>query len=478
MPIRNHYPLWLAGAPHEGDATLEVRDKYRGSPLCTVARAQRPTVLRAIERAHASFPEISHRPAYKRRADLESLMRGLESRSDEFAEAICRESGKPITSARAEVERAVLTCRIAMEESTRIGGELIPLDIADFSNAKMGVLRRFSGGLCGFITPFNFPLNLVVHKVAPAIAAGCPFVLKPASTTPVTALLLGELLKDTDLPPDSWSILPCSSADAEPIVTDDRVAKLSFTGSMAVGWELKSKARRKRVTLELGGNAACIVDADADLDRAAERIVYGAYAQSGQSCISVQRILAHSRIIDGLRERLRARIAELVMGDPMDSATNIGPLISEEDAQRVAAWVGEAVDAGAKVVAQSPGEQRGAMHPAVLLEGVAHDAKVSCDEVFGPVATLEGFDDFDEAMRIANDSRYGLQAGVFTNTLNHAWRAFEALQVGGVIVNDVPTFRVDAMPYGGVKESGIGREGVRWAIREMMEERLMVVVGG
>mgnify|MGYP002619937589 FL=1 len=478
MPIRNHYPLWLAGTPHEGDATLEVRDKYRGSPLCTVARAQKPTVLRAIERAHASFPEVSRRAAYKRRADLEHIMRGLESRSDEFAEAICRESGKPITSAVAEVVRAQLTLRIAMEESTRIGGELIPLDIADFANAKMGVIRRFSLGVCGFITPFNFPLNLVVHKIAPAIAAGCPFVLKPASTTPVTALLLGELLKDSDLPADSWSILPCSSGDAEPIVTDDRIAKLSFTGSMSVGWDLKSKAGRKRVTLELGGNAACIVDADADLDRAAERIVYGAYAQSGQSCISVQRILAHREVLDDLRERLRARIAELVMGDPMEKTTNIGPLISEEDGERIAAWVGEAVDAGAKVVARSPGEQGGAMHPAVLLEGVAHDAKVSCDEVFGPVATLEGFDDFYGALRIANDSRYGLQAGVFTNTLDHAWRAFEALEVGGVIVNDVPTFRVDAMPYGGVKESGIGREGVRWAIREMMEERLMVVVGG
>lgn len=475
--LADHYPLWLAGEPHNGDDTLEIRNKYTQKPLCTVARAEKSTLLRAIELAHDARDETARRRAHERRADLETIMQAIDARAEEFARVMCLEGGKPITAARAEVKRAVLTFRIAMEESTRIGGEVIPLDIADFAKAQMGVLRRFPGGVCGCITPFNFPLNLVAHKVAPAIAAGCPFVLKPASSTPLSALLLGEILSETDLPPGSWSILPCSGSDAEALATDERIFKLTFTGSMDVGWALKSKAGRKKVTLELGGNAACIVDEGADIERAAERLVYGAYAQSGQSCISVQRIIAHESVIGKLRDQLKGRIRELVAGDPMEESTFLGPLISVDDGERIAKWVREAVDDGAKVVAKSAGERDGAMHPAVLLEHVGHDAKVSCEEVFGPVATLESFDAFERAIDLVNASRYGLQAGIFTNSLDHAMCAFHELEVGGVIVNDVPTFRVDSMPYGGVKESGIGREGVRWAIREMMEERLLVMAG-
>src|SRR5690606_7994369 len=334
--------------------------------------------------------------------------------------------------------------------------------------------RRVPIGVCSFITPFNFPLNLVAHKVAPAIAAGCPFVLKPAAKTPVGALIIGEVLAETDLPAGAFSILPCTNEDAAALVEDERIALFSFTGG-EIGWELKARAGRKKVVLELGGNAACIVDADPgrSLDSVVERLVSGAYYQSGQSCISVQRILVHASIYDELRERLRTAVEKLVAGDPRREETFIGPMIDEEAAKRVEAWVAEALEGGATAIV-SP-ERDGNMLTPGLLEDVPRNARLYRDEVFGPVALMERFDDFSSALERANDSRFGLQAGVFTASLAHAMQAWDTLEVGGVVVGDIPSFRVDNMPYGGVKGSGLGREGVRSAIEDMTEPRLLVI---
>jgi acyl-CoA reductase-like NAD-dependent aldehyde dehydrogenase len=333
--------------------------------------------------------------------------------------------------------------------------------------------KRVPVGVCGFITPFNFPLNLVAHKVAPALAVGCPFVLKPASTTPVGALLVGEILAETALPAGAFSILPARGADAERLATDERVRFLSFTGSPAVGWALKARAGRKKVTLELGGNAAVIVDADADLDDAVTRIVFGAFYQSGQSCIGVQRVIVHESIYDAFKARLVTATAALKMGDPRRENTFIGPMISEDEARRLSGWIDAARARGARVL--TGGQRDGALLAATLLENVPRDADVCAKEAFGPVAVLSTFRDFDAALDEVNDSIYGLQAGVFTRDIYRAHRAWDRLEVGGVIVGDVPSWRVDHMPYGGVKESGQGREGVRFAMEEMTEVRMFVL---
>ncbi len=471
--LREIYPLYLGGRPTQTGLTLPVANKYTGETATSVARADRALVDQAIGRAAAAFEATRRMPAYQRQAVLNHVVRRVAERHEELARALAVEAGKPIRDARGEVTRLVDTFRIAAEEAVRISGEWLPLDISARAAGYQAVVRRFPLGPCGFITPFNFPMNLVAHKVAPAIAAGCPWVLKPASATPVGALILGEILAETDLPAGAFSILPCSSADVEPLVTDDRIRLLSFTGSAEVGWALRARAGRKRVTLELGGNAACIVDRDADLDYAAERITFGAFYQSGQSCISVQRVLAHRDVYADLGARLVERAQRLKWGDPLAEDTFLGPLISETEARRVEAWVGEAVAAGARVLCG--GRREGAFYAATWLENVDRRQKVSCAEVFGPVATLEPFEDFRAAVRVANDSDYGLQAGEFTRDLKHAFYAFEELEVGGVIVGDVPSFRVDSMPYGGVKLSGTGREGVRYAIEEMTERKLLVL---
>ena len=328
-------------------------------------------------------------------------------------------------------------------------------------------------GACGLITPWNFPLNLVAHKVAPAIAAGCPFVLKPASATPIGALVIGEVLAETDLPEGAFSILPCAVADAEPLVVDERLKLLSFTGSHDVGWKLKAAAGKKKVQLELGGNAACIVDEDADVEDAVARLVIGAFYQSGQSCIGVQRVLVHERIYDELSARFVAATEALQAGDPKQEATFVGPMISEADAARLLGWVEDAVGAGARLLCG--GRREGALLRPTLLEGVPRELPLCAEEAFGPVAVLSPFSDFDEALREVNDSKYGLQAGVFTRDLYRAQRAWDTLEVGGVVIGDVPSWRVDHMPYGGVKDSGLGREGLRYSIEEMTELRLMVV---
>jgi acyl-CoA reductase-like NAD-dependent aldehyde dehydrogenase len=410
----------------------------------------------------------------KRRDVLEHCVLRFAERQEELALALCIEAGKPIKDARGEVTRLIDTFRIAAGEATRIEGEVLELQISERSRGYRGMVKRVPIGPCSFITPFNFPLNLVAHKVAPAIAAGCPFVLKPAAKTPVGALIIGEVLAETPLPKGAFSILPCSNEDASLLVEDERIALLSFTGGL-VGWELKARAGRKKVTLELGGNAACIVDADpgAELDHIVERLVSGAYYQSGQSCISVQRILVHRELYPRLKRRMKAAVQQLRMGDPRDDKTFIGPMIDEDAAKRVEAWIRAARKAGAKRVAG--GERQGSMLPATLLEEVPHDTELYRQEAFGPVAMLEPFDDFDQALARVNDSDFGLQAGVFTASLAHAMRAWDRLEVGGVVVGDVPSFRVDNMPYGGVRGSGLGREGVRCAIEDMTEPRLLVI---
>jgi len=471
--LRETYPLYLAGQPVMTSGTLAVTNKYTGQVATHVACADRALVGRAIDAAHDAFHRTRRLPAWQRRDILQHVVLRVTQRQEELARVLAIEVGKPIRDARGEIARLIDTFRLAAEEATRLAGEWLPLDIAPRATGYQAIVRRFPLGPCTFITPFNFPLNLAAHKIGPAIAAGCPWILKPASATPVSALLLGEILAETPLPPGAFSILPASAADVEPLVTDERMRFLSFTGSPQVGWALRARAGRKRVTLELGGNAACIVDPDADLDYAADRLTFGAFYQSGQSCISVQRVLAHRSIYAALRARLVERAEKLPTGNPLDEHTFLGPLISEADAIRVEQWVAEAVAAGARVLCG--GRRQGPCYEATWLENVDPQQKISCREVFGPVATLQPFDDFDEALRGANDSVYGLQCGVFTRDLARAFRAFEELDVGGVVINDVPSFRVDNMPYGGMKESGCGREGVRYAIEEMTERKVLVL---
>jgi acyl-CoA reductase-like NAD-dependent aldehyde dehydrogenase len=472
--VKKRWPYFLANRPVQANTALEVFDKYSGERVARTALADAAAIEAAIAAAHDARDAMAAFPPDARRDVLEHCVRRFEARKEELALALCIEAGKPIRDARGEVARLVDTFRIAAGEATRIGGEVLELGISERTRGWRGMTRRVPIGACSFITPFNFPLNLVAHKVAPAIAAGCPFVLKPAAKTPLGALIIGEVLADTDLPAGAFSILPCSNEDAAALVSDERIALLSFTGGL-VGWDLKAKAGRKKVTLELGGNAACIVDADpgADLDHVVERLVFGAYYQSGQSCISVQRILVHRDLHDALRRKLASAVRKLRCGDPRDEATFIGPVIDEDAARRIDAWMDDAVKAGAKAIVR--GKRVGNMLPAALLADVPGDADLYRKEAFGPVACIEAFDDFDAAIARVNDSDFGLQAGVFTADLAHAMRAWERLAVGGVVVGDVPSFRVDNMPYGGIKQSGLGREGVRWAIHDMTEERLLAI---
>jgi acyl-CoA reductase-like NAD-dependent aldehyde dehydrogenase len=473
MAMREDYPYYLGGQPRQSSSKLQVLDKYSGRDIGQVSMADREVVEHAIQLACQAARPLRTIPAHKRQAALVHIVNRIQERHEELAQVLCAEAGKPIRDARGEVTRALDTFRIAAEESVRIQGEQLPLDISPRAEMYEGVTKRVPIGPCSFITPFNFPINLAAHKVAPAIAIGCPFVLKPAPTTPISAILLGEILAETDLPAGSFSILPCEIEDAAPLIEDERIKLLSFTGSATVGWSLKSKAGKKKVVLELGGNAACIVDRDVDLDLAAERITFGAFYQSGQSCISVQRLIVHKDIYDELKSRLIAKANQLQWGDPRDETVFLGPLISEKDVTRIKQWLDEAVKGGAKLLCGGNAHEKKFLD-ATILENVPPSSKLNCEEIFGPVMSMQSFATFEDAIAIANDSCYGLQAGVFTNDLRHAHFAWNELEVGGVIINDVPSMRVDSMPYGGVKDSGLGREGVRYAMEEMSEIRLMV----
>ena len=471
--LKSQYPLYLANEALQPNADLVVTDKYSGQAATRVALANAEIIDAGIEAATEAAEACAAMPAYARQAVLEHCVRRFRERADELAYALCIEAGKPIRDARGEVGRLIDTFHIAAGESVRMTGEVQPLDISPRAKGYQGMWRRVPIGPCSFVSPFNFPLNLAAHKVAPALAVGCPFVLKPASRTPLGALIMGEILAETDLPNGAFSILPAARDGADLFTTDDRLKLLSFTGSPDVGWALKAKAGRKKVVLELGGNAAVIVDDDADIDDAVERIIFGAYYQSGQSCISVQRILVHASIYESLKQKLIAKVAALPMGDPREEQTFIGPMIDVKEAARLESWVKEACDRGATLLAG--GERKGAMLEATLLENVPQDTKLVTEEAFGPVAVISSFTDFESALQSVNDSRFGLQAGVFTNRLDHMLRAWDVLDVGGVVIGDVPSLRVDHMPYGGVKDSGLGREGVRFAMEDMTEIRNLVI---
>lgn len=471
--LKATYPYFIANKPEAPNQDLAVYDKFSGELATQVAMADANAIDRAIGAADAAAEPMRKMPAYKRQDVLNYCVKRFEERFEELAEALCIEAGKPIKDARGEVTRLIDTFRIAAEEAVRINGEVIPMDITARAEGYTGMWKRVPIGPCSFISPFNFPLNLAAHKVAPAIAAGCPFVLKPASLTPIGALIIGEVLAETDLPEGAFSVLPCHRGGADLFTTDDRLKLLSFTGSPDVGWQLKAKAGKKPVVLELGGNAACVVDEGTDLDDATARIVFGAYYQSGQSCISVQRILVHDSLYDEMRDKLTAAVKALPMGDPKDENTFIGPMISEKEATRLHNWVVDAVEKGSILLCG--GERDGAMLQATLLENVAPDLDVNTQEAFGPVAILSRFSDFDDALKEVNNSDFGLQAGIFTRDIYKAQKAWDELEVGGVVIGDVPSWRVDHMPYGGVKDSGLGREGIRYAIEDMTEIRLMVV---
>jgi acyl-CoA reductase-like NAD-dependent aldehyde dehydrogenase len=472
--LKPRYPYWLANEAVAPNADLEVRDKYSGEVATRVAMADRAAIDAAIGAAVAAAEPMRAMAAYERQAVLLHCVRRFQDRFDDLATSLCIEAGKPIRDSRGEVTRLIDTFRIAAEEAPRMYGEVLPMDVSPRARGYSGMWKRVPVGPCSFISPFNFPLNLAAHKVAPALAVGCPFVLKPASLTPIGALLIGEILAETELPRGAFSILPCRRDGADLFTTDERLKLLSFTGSPEVGWELKARAGKKKVVLELGGNAAVIVDETGnDLADAVERLVFGAFYQSGQSCIGVQRILVHEAVYDELRDRLVAATRALVAGDPKDERTFIGPMISEAEAERLEGWIESAVARGARLLCG--GTRAGAMLEATLLEDVPASEDVVCKEAFGPVAVLSRVRDFDEALAQVNASAFGLQAGVFTRDLYRAQRAWDVLEVGGVLVGDVPSFRVDHMPYGGVKDSGFGREGVRFAMEDMTEIRLLVV---
>ena len=473
MSLQSAYPYYLANQAVFANEDLAVTDKHTGRVAARVAQADDAVVDRAVAAAEKAAAEMAGLPSHRRRDVLAHCAGRFEQRFDELAEILVVEGGKVIKDARGEVQRLIDTFRIAAEEATRVGGEVIPMDIAPRSESFIGMWKRVPIGPVSFVTPFNFPYNLVAHKIAPAIAAGCPFVLKPAEQTPVGALVLGEVLAECELPPGAFSILNVPRDEAARFSEDERLKLLSFTGSDRVGWMLKGNAGKKPVVMELGGNAACLIDRDADVADAVDRLVFGAFYQSGQSCISVQRVQVHRDVYDAVKSRLVEKVEALRGGDPRDPETFIGPLISEDDARRVVEWMEEAEARGA--VRLTGGERDGAVVRPAVLENVPHDCRLYREELFGPAVVIEPFDDFDQALALINESRYGLQAGLFVRDIGKIRKAWDVLDVGGVIINDVPSFRVDHMPYGGVKDSGLGREGIRYAIEDMTEIRLLAI---
>jgi acyl-CoA reductase-like NAD-dependent aldehyde dehydrogenase len=471
-PVRE-WGLFVHGKWIMEGEPVEIRSPYDGTLAGTVRKATAWHAEAAIRAAQHAFETTRTMPAYERQEILRQISSEIAENREEFATLMALEAGKPIRTARAEVDRAAFTFSVAAEEATRIGGEWLPLDLQPSATGRGGIARRFPLGPVLGITPFNFPLNLVAHKVAPAIAAGCTMILKPAPKTPLCSLRLAEIAAKAGLPLGALNVLPLANEDAEQLVGDDRLKLLSFTGSAAVGWSLKARAGKKRVVLELGGNAAVIVHSDADIEEAAAKCVKGGFSYAGQSCISVQRIFVQEGVKEQFTNRLVSGASKLGLGDPLDEATDIGPMIDENAARRAEQWIEEAVAGGAKLLCG--GRRDGTLLEPTVLTETKPQMRVNCQEVFAPVVVVEPYLDFDEAIRRVNDSNYGLQAGVFTNDARRLFRAFEGLEVGAVIANDMSSFRIDHMPYGGVKDSGFGREGVRYAIEDMTEPRLLVL---
>jgi acyl-CoA reductase-like NAD-dependent aldehyde dehydrogenase len=471
-PALGEFPCLIAGEATRTTDTIEVRSPYDGALAAVVHRAGSAEIEGAIASAAASFETTRRLPSWKRAEVLEKVSATITERLDDLARIIALEAGKPIKTARVEVARAAFTFKVAGEEARRIYGEIVPLDWLPGTEGREAHVRRVPLGPIAGISPFNFPLNLVAHKLAPAVAAGNPIVLRPASQTPISALELGRIVLEAGWPAGAISVVPSSTEAAAPLVEDERIRLLTFTGSPAVGWELKRRAGRKRVTLELGGNAAVIVHSDADPDFAAERIVWGGFSYAGQSCISVQRVYVSESIYQPFLARLLPRVQELEVGDPLDERTDVGPLIDAAAAARVEEWVADARTAGARVLCG--GTRQGTLWEPTVLDAIRPDLRVSCAEVFAPLIGLFPYSDVRQAIEAADDSDYGLQAGLFTEDQRIIAAAIDQLEVGGLIVNDVSAFRVDHMPYGGVKLSGFGREGLRYAIEEMTEMKLVV----
>lgn len=464
--------FYVAGEWRSGEGTYQVESPWDGSVVADVAVPSYADVQDAVGAAVTTFEESRKLSTSTRAEALMHISAGVAARVDEFAESIAREGGKPLKWSKVEAARAIATFRWAAEECRRFGGEFMRLDADAGMEGRAGIVRRFPFGPVLGITPFNFPVNLVAHKIAPALAVGAPIVVKPAGQTPLGALLLAELFDETDLPKGMLSVLPISGERAQKLVEDRRFKKLSFTGS-GIGWTLKGLDPRKHATLELGGNAGVIVHSDADLDHAAARIAVGGYYQAGQSCISVQRILVQSEVYDEFVPRLVKHVESLKVGDPMDPSVDVGPVIDPGALDRIEAWVAEAVEGGAELL--TGGRREGTSYVPTVLANTRPEMKVRCQEVFGPVTTVQRYETFAEAIDEVNDSDYGLQAGVFTSSVERAMQAHRDLRVGGVVLNDQSAFRADQMPYGGAKDSGYGREGLRYAMEEMTEPRILVL---
>jgi acyl-CoA reductase-like NAD-dependent aldehyde dehydrogenase len=460
----------------EGEA-LEVRSPWDQGLVGRVTVATRADARQAVSHAVASMRRTRALPRWKRREILENVATALHEQKERFAQLIVAEAGKPIRLARAEVDRTVLTFKTAAEEAARLGGESLPLDLTEGNEGRWGLVQRFPVGPVLAITPYNFPLNLVAHKLAPALAAGCPVILKPAPQTPFTALALGEVILKAGWPEEALAVLPLSNADTAWLAEkEDRIKLVSFTGSARVGWELKAHSGRKKVLLELGGNAALIVHNDwPDLDEAAQRTARAAFGYAGQACISVQRIFVERSVFQTFLWKVVEVTAKLGVGDPSEEATEVGPLVRLSDAERIEAWIKEAVEGGAKLVAG--GERHGSMVTPAILTGTKPGMKLRDEEAFGPVVAIEPYDDFEQALADVNHSKFGLQAGLLTRDVGRILTAYRELEVGALIVGDTPTWRLDPMPYGGVKDSGLGREGIRSAIEEMTEPRMLVIAG-
>lgn len=474
--FKQQYPLYLANQAVTTNSWLEVTDKFSRQVVTQVAQADAKVLNQAIEAAVAAEKAMAALKPYQKQKILLHCVQRFNERFDELVQILIIEGGKPLGSAKAEVLRLISTFQLAADAVTQLDqGVVMPLAVTETAANYRAMVQRVPVGAVSLISPFNFPLNLTAHKIAPAIVAGCPFVLKPASLTPVSALIIGEILAETELPQGAFSILPCHREAADIMVTDDRFKLLSFTGSDQVGWDMKARAGRKKVVLELGGNAAVMLEPDANLDIAIDRLIAGGFGQAGQVCISVQRILVHEKIYKTVKQQLVAKAAQLKPADPQLADTVVGPMIKEKEAVRLKKWIDAAVQQGAELL--TGGGLDGVMLEATVLENVPEDSDVYQNEAFGPVVILEKYSDFAQGLDIINQSRFGLQAGLYTNDLNKMLQAWDTLHVGGVIINDVPTFRVDNMPYGGVKDSGLGREGIRYAVQDMTEERVLVIRG-
>lgn len=466
------YSIYLAGEFVESDDELIVSSPFQNKPFAKTYNASYDQLNLAIEKALRLRDELRKIPSHKRYEILLFISNEIKSNLKHLAEVLCTESAKPIKYATAEVERAAQTFLIAAEEAKRLPREYIDLEWSKAGEKKEGLVKYFPAGIVAGISPFNFPLNLAVHKIAPAIAGGCPIILKPASATPLSTLELAKIIDKTDLPKGAVSILPMTRETGNHLVTDDRIKILSFTGSTEVGWQMKKDAGKKKVILELGGNAAVIITESADIEDALKKCLISGFAYSGQICIHAQRIFVHESLFDEFVKRYRLLVEKLKYADPLDSSCDVSVMIDQKNADRVEEWVQQAIDGGAMLI--SGGKKEGSFYHPTILTGTGAEMKVVCEEVFGPVVVIEKYVTYEAALKMVNDSKFGLQAGVFTNDIKQMDQAFDQLDVGGVIINDVPTLRLDHMPYGGVKESGSGREGVKYAIMDMMEPRVLV----